>query len=126
MYFDGSVMTFFDWDDSSYKHFISDIAIIIFYQFGFLDKSDAEIEDLTYKFIVPFMKGYNEENHLEELWFEHLNDFLKLREIILFLVIYSAGDEVVDSPWGQRFLNKYTKRIKDSIPFFNQTRAIKR
>ena len=33
MYYDGQTLTIFDWDDACYKHFISDIAIILFYTF---------------------------------------------------------------------------------------------
>ena len=126
LYYDGDVITFFDWDDSSYKHFISDIAIIIFYMFAFSDLTEEKTEDLTYDFLTNFCKGYLQENDLSLKWFDHLNDFLKLREIILFFVIFGAGEEMIEGKWGKGYIDKYADRIKNKTPFFNQERATKR
>jgi len=125
MYYDGSELTFFDFDDACYKHFISDIAIIIFYSFGMGPLTDTEIEDRTIQFLISFMKGYEKENHLDVLWFQRLNDYLMLRQVILFIVIYAAGEELINSPWGQNFIGKFEKRIKDNTPFFNIERVMK-
>ena len=124
MYFDGNELTFFDWDDASYKHFISDIAIIIFYMFGITKLTEKEIEDKTIKFLKPFMKGYEKENLLDIEWFYRLNDYFMLREVILFMVIYGAGEEVLNSEWGQRFINNFEKKIKNNTPFFDVDRVV--
>ena len=126
LYYDDSVITFFDWDDSAYKHFISDIAIIIYYQFGLTMDTDVQIEDKTYNFLKHFMKGYEIENKLDQKWFEYLNDFLLLRTFILFFVIYGAGEDMVNSSWGQMFINKFENRIKNDTPLFDQERAVRR
>jgi Ser/Thr protein kinase RdoA (MazF antagonist) len=125
MYYDGQVLTFFDFDDASYKHFISDIAIIIFYTYGMGPLSDKEIEDKTITLLQGFMKGYNKENQLDIKWFKRLNDFLMLRQIILFMVIHAAGEEMVEGPWGKRFIKKYETRIKENTPFFDVERVVK-
>jgi len=125
IFYDNEKFTFFDFDDSSYKHFISDIAIIIFYQFGFGDISEEEKTEKVYNFLIDFCTGYLEENNLSLDWFDHINDFLKLREIILFMVIYGAGEEMVNSPFGKRFLQIYRKRIRNDIPFLNEEFFIK-
>lgn len=124
MFYDGQTLTIFDWDDSSYKHFISDIAIIIFYSFGLSDMSDIEIEDKTIWFLKSFIKGYETENYLDRMWYEQLNDFFKLRELILVIVIYAAGDDKVESAFGRYFLKKYVDRIKNDTPFFNIQRVV--
>jgi Ser/Thr protein kinase RdoA (MazF antagonist) len=125
MYYDGSNLTFFDFDDASYKHFISDIAIIIFYSFGMGTLSDREIEDKTIQFLLPFMKGYEKENKLDRTWFEKLNDFFMLRQVILYMVIHAAGEEMLEGPWGKRFIDKYGPRIKNNTPFFDMNRVLK-
>jgi Ser/Thr protein kinase RdoA (MazF antagonist) len=125
MYYDGQVLTFFDFDDASYKHFISDIAIIIFYTYGMGSLSDREIEDKTITLLQSFMKGYEKENKLDLKWFKRLNDFLMLRQVILFMVIHAAGEEMVEGPWGKRFIEKYETRIKENTPFFDVERVLK-
>ncbi len=124
IYYDGEDFTFFDFDDSSYKHFISDIAIIIFYQFGLSSANDEEREKRTYVFLQDFCKGYLEVNDLDYSWFDHLNDFLKLRELILYMVLFGAGEEIINSPWGQKYVAHYRNRIKNDIPFFDYKKAI--
>lgn len=124
MFYNSEELTFFDWDDASYKHFISDIAIIIFYQFGISRDSDEVIEDKTIKFLVPFLKGYKTVLELDKIWFERLNDFFLLRQLILIMVIYGSGDELVNSPFGQLFITKYLERIKNDKPFFNLQRVL--
>lgn len=125
MYYDGKELTFFDWDDASYKHFISDIAIIIFYTYGMGTGTDKQIEDKTIDFLTSFMKGYEQENHLDVSWFRKLNDYFMLREVILFMVIYAAGEELINSPRGQRFIGKFESRIKNNTPFFDVERVVK-
>lgn len=125
MYYDGSELTFFDWDDASYKHFISDIAIIIFYTYGMGPDSDKVIEDKTIDFLRPFMKGYEQENHLDVSWLYKLNDYFMLRQVILFMVIYAAGEDLINGRWGQNFINKFESRIKNNTPFFDVERVVK-
>lgn len=124
MYYDGSDFTFFDFDDSAYSYYIADIAIIIFYQFGLREYTDQEKEELTFQFLKYFCKGYLEENDLEFSWFDHINDFLKLRELILYIVIYAAGPEVINSPWAQNYFKLHKERIFNDIPFFDYKKAV--
>lgn len=119
MYLDNGTFTFFDFDDSAYKHFISDIAIIIFYSFGLGTDSDNVIESKTKNFLTHFMRGYTTLNHLDYVWFERLNDFLKLRELVLYIVLHAAGEEVINSAWFINFKNKFRTRIMNDVPFFN-------
>lgn len=114
MYYDNEILTFFDFDDLAYKHFISDIAIIIFYQFAISKDSKEVIEEKANAFLKPFLKGYETENHLDKKWFMLLNDFFRLREAILIIVIYAEGEELMESPFGKLFTGKYLEHIKNS------------
>jgi len=124
MYYDGNDFTFFDFDDSAYKHFISDIAIIIFYQFGLSGFTESQKEEKTKAFLNDFCEGYLEVNNLDFSWFDHLNDFLKLRELILYMVIYGAGEEMITSKFGKKYIEFYRNRIKNDVPFFDYKNAI--
>lgn len=119
IFVDGEAFTFFDFDDSCYKHFISDIAIIIFYQFGTQNLSDSEKEEKTLKLLKHFCKGYLEVNDLSYKWFDHLIDFLKLREIIQYVALYSSGEEMINHPYAVRYFKTYRDRIRNDTPFFN-------
>lgn len=124
MFYNGDIITFFDFDDSSYKHYISDIAIIIFYQFGYSGFTDIEKEEKTYKFLTHFCKGYLEETSLGFEWFNHINDFLKLREIILYIALHAGGESMTSTPFAVRYFATYRDRIKNNVPFFDYKKAI--
>jgi Ser/Thr protein kinase RdoA (MazF antagonist) len=119
MFYDGQDITFFDFDDMSYKHFISDIAIIIFYQFGLAPLTEEQTIDKSVTFLKPFLEGYREFNTIDKIWFERLNDFLKLRELILIMVLHAAGKEVIEGNFGQFYMNKFLPRAKNDTPFFD-------
>ncbi len=119
MFYSNGTFTFFDWDDAAYKHFISDIAIIIFYRFKHLLPNQEKMERSIKEFLDEFMRGYLEINKLDFIWFERLNDFFKLREHILYYVLYAAGEEYINGPWAQKFINDFRPRIENDIDFIN-------
>ncbi|XMB71887.1 phosphotransferase [Mycoplasmatota bacterium WC30] len=112
-------LTFFDFDDAAYKHFISDIAIVVFYHFFFTDLSIELKNERTIWILNHFLRGYKKENHLEKAEFLHLQDFLKLRELTLYTVIVAGGPEVINSNWGKKFLAKYRDKIINEEPFID-------
>lgn len=125
MYLEEGELTFFDWDDASYKHFISDIAIIIFYLYAFNYNLDNDKKgDYTYLFLKHFCEGYLAVNDLDFLWFDHLIKFLKLREIVLYGVIMLESEEFRSSEWAKNYISFYHERIRDDIPFLNIDRAL--
>lgn len=117
MFYDQKELTFFDFDDASYKHFISDIAIIIFYTFMYYDKEDKE--KTIANFIKPFLKGYETENKLDPIWIDRLNDFFRLRITILYFVIFAEGDELIQSDWGKKFTSIYRDVILNDTNFID-------
>jgi len=119
MYYDNKTLTFFDFVDSAYKHYISDIAIILFYQFGITSDTNQLMEEKMINFLQHFLTGYNKENTISPIWFERLNDFLKLREIILIIVIHAAGEDMINSPFGQFYLNRFIPRTENDIDLVN-------
>lgn len=119
MFIQSGELMFFDWDDSSYKHFISDIAIVLFYHFNFGDISQEAIDMESQRILALFMAGYHEENSIDLSFLKNLNDFLMLRTIILYIVIYAAGEEMLESVWGKNYIMKNRDRIIDAVPFLS-------
>lgn len=112
---DGDI-TVFDFDDCSYQYFISDIAIALFYC---LLKPDTTENRLAFadKFLTAFLEGYREENQLDDKWILLLPDFLKLREIELYVVVYRSCDMNNPGPWEQNYMNNRLWLIENDVPF---------
>jgi amicoumacin kinase len=89
-FFDDKEIHVFDFDDSCYLWFASDIAIPLYYSilYGFADKSKLEKMEFALGYISAFTKGYESENALPEQWKEHLPYFLRLRDITLYSVLH--------------------------------------
>jgi len=107
-------LTVFDFDDASYHYFISDIAIFLFYLIWF--KKDEERIKLADFALTHFMRGYKSENKLSKEDFLTIDKFLKLREIVLYLVIFKTLN-IEESDFAQRYINTYCDRIIFNTPF---------
>ncbi len=107
-----NVFEVFDFDDSAYKWFISDIAIVLFYVIWF-DSDNFEKIDFIMK---HFMSGYREVNQLPDFWFEVFDEFLKLRRLVLSLVIYRSFD-MSDAPdWVTKFFEIHLDKTLNDEP----------
>ena len=113
-------ITVFDFDDSSYQYFISDIAIALFYCLLGPDTTEHRLA-FADTFLTAFLKGYREENHLEDKWLLLLPDFLKLRELELYVVIYRSCDMNNPGPWEQNYMNNRLWLIEHDVPFLGDT-----
>ena len=96
LYYDNGRFTFFDFDDSAYKHFLSDIAIILYYYHMQKRKKIVTTKDMEYYQSVRdilgwFLSGYETEYHLDRTFFRYLNVFLSLRSVVLYVVLVAAG-----------------------------------
>lgn len=101
-------ITVFDFDDSSYQWFASDIAIALYYTVWWKcsDYQPKDREIYAKQFLEHFLVGYNEENRLEDAWLDEIPFFLKLRDITLYTVFYKK--------FGQHNLERY-QRLLDGI-----------
>jgi amicoumacin kinase len=85
---DGQI-TLFDFDDCAYNWFINDIAVAMpLYSDMFAEEGWEE--PLT-EFFQQYMRGYNEENHLDEFWFEYLPDSIRLQSLINLVACYQSN-----------------------------------
>jgi Ser/Thr protein kinase RdoA (MazF antagonist) len=115
-FIDDEELTLFDFDDSAYKHFISDIAIVLFYYIELLVKEEDKRE-ITKKFLGTFLEGYYSEHNLGRKWFKELNTFLKLREVSLFNSVCTSEQLSDPESLAYKFAKKLEPRIMNDIPF---------
>jgi len=106
-------ITIFDFDDCCYKHFVSDIAIVLFYTF-FLNPDQVEGVTFTFK---HFMEGYNQVNKLSVDDIKTLNQFIKLREIVIYIVINRSFPKDNMPEWAQKYLETFRPRILNDVPY---------
>ncbi len=100
----------FDFDDCSYMWFISDIAIALFYYLEFSMRDETDRIKISSHFMTHFMKGYLSENKLTRQDMESMDDFLKLRELVLYIVFYRSVDMSTDN-FASRYIKKHRQRI---------------
>jgi amicoumacin kinase len=108
-------LSVFDFDDSAYQYFISDIAIALFYYVAFIKDEEVRNEKAK-QFMTLFMQGYKLENTVDAESFHQIQLFLKLREIILYIVIYRSCDIETDE-WAKNYIALYRNRILNNIDF---------
>lgn len=107
---DGQI-TLFDFDDCIYGHEIYDIAMCIFYG------PTLQNPQLAESFTTDFLKGYVSENQLDPKWLAHIPDFMKLREIDLYIMIERDVDwRNGEDWWAERYMRGRQERILEDVP----------
>ncbi len=107
-------ITFFDFDDCGYAHFIYDVALTLFYSVMGTEDPAA----YTRSFLSHFWRGYRRENDLPSSWLAKLPLFLKLREIDLYALFHRSFDVAnIDDPWARRFMDGRKERIEAGEPY---------
>ncbi len=118
-YVDNGKMTVFDFDDSCYKWFISDIAVILYYPLyktRLVTNQEHQKKFIEY-FLPPFWKGYCSENQLGEEWTSRIQQFIKLRDAHLCIII---NEMMVDEKFREQNENRLEgikKRLLGEIPY---------
>lgn len=107
-------ITVFDFDDCRYHWFADDLVIPLFYAVR-----DAELGNESTEFAREFMscllEGYVTENDPEPHWFELMPDFLKLRELVLYTILYIENAFDLNG-WCRRFYEGRRERIENDVP----------
>lgn len=126
LFLDGTRLTVLDFDDSAYGFFVFDIANAL--GFSLWEKPDSmSNRDFADYYLEHLMKGYEEENHLEDSWTEHLPNALKLFEFIH----YNAFNMDYDLAGKGRFedlperiktaLKRYRNSIEENLSYIENT-----
>lgn len=107
----------FDTDDCHYNWLAYDIGIPLYYALRTAEIGDDNLDYARYFFSL-FMEGYKKENDIDPVWITRIPDFVKLREMDLYIVI-TREDIADEDDWCQRFMNGRKERIENDIPFLN-------
>ncbi|QDP39677.1 phosphotransferase enzyme family protein [Radiobacillus deserti] len=89
-FYNGKNVEVFDFDDSCYLWFASDIAIPLYYSIlgRFPKEKYKEKEAFAKTFLHAFIDGYKVENRLPADWDKNLPLFFRLRDITLYTVLH--------------------------------------
>lgn len=117
--YDGEDLYMFDFDDATYHYFIHDIAMPIFYAVRFIPfENKKERFDFSKTFFNSFMKGYFEENDIDEKWLYKLPEIFKFRELVLIMAIHKQVDlEVPENKKFVDYVETLKKSVKNNIPY---------
>lgn len=93
-FYDDGDLHVFDFDDSSYHYYISDIAIPLYYTVwgGLQGEGKDTRAQFAEEFLYYFLKGYISENNVSSEWVKKIPPFLKLRDYILYTVLHKKFD----------------------------------
>ncbi|WP_346962505.1 phosphotransferase [Clostridium sp.] len=106
---DGNI-TVFDFDDCLYHWYVCDIAIAIYHSLQTIPiNSVQERIEFGIKFTESFLKGYLQENKIEEKWIEKIPFFLEYRRICSYNFILKL--------WRKNELNEYQKEYLKNIRY---------
>lgn len=114
-FIDHDTLTVFDFDDCAYMHMVSDIAIALFYTIVFMRADEDEKKRKADEFMTHFMKGYRLEYQLSKADYLEIEKFLKLREMVLYIVLFRSAD-LKTNDFARRYVEFHRERIINRVP----------
>ncbi|MCP8968122.1 phosphotransferase enzyme family protein [Ectobacillus ponti] len=117
-YSEGALVVF-DFDDLMYQYFIHDLAIILYYSVLRREGTQEEKDAFAKQQLFALRKGYETEHMLSDTWYAQIPLFLRLRDIVLYVVISQKfeGQEMPASL--QATLRQIRERIRNKQPIVN-------
>lgn len=111
------VLTIIDFDVCSYHWFMTDIGIAVFHA---LLATGGETNEsrlaFTRSFLAPFRRGYEQNNILDNFWWQELGTFLKYRQILIYVALSGSWPEQSRNRWQVDFLGKIRRGITSGKP----------
>lgn len=111
---DAGQITLFDFDDCAYNWFINDIAVLLPLYSPRLELPGWK--SWLMEFFGWFMRGYHEENQLDEDWLELLPDSLRLQNLITLVACYVSN---VPNSQYHSFYELVLKTYRQGCPLFD-------
>ncbi|MFD0618180.1 phosphotransferase enzyme family protein [Paenibacillus sp. GCM10027629] len=81
----------FDFDDCGYTYFVNDIGITLYYAMRYAPTKNDDMTDYARTFFRCFMEGYLRENSITIEEIAYIQDFIKLRHTLLYIVFIQVG-----------------------------------
>lgn len=113
---DQGQITLFDFDDCQHAWFGYDIAMALFYAIPHHCDSPSERADAA-RFLTELWTGYRTENDLDPAWLQEIPQFLRLREIDLYILIHRSFDMHNLDAWCTRFMTRRREKILNQTPY---------
>jgi Ser/Thr protein kinase RdoA (MazF antagonist) len=108
----------FDFDDACYHWWVDDLAMVLYYALwgpAAADDRDAFARD----FLADLVAGYREILPIEDEALARIPVFLKLRELMLFIVCQAKWEPETRNDGEGVFIDRYRKRIRAGTPYVN-------
>ncbi|KIL51333.1 hypothetical protein KP77_08450 [Jeotgalibacillus alimentarius] len=108
----------FDFDDTMYFHYVSDIAIPLYYTILWKHNhlSLEERSEQGEKFLKAFLSGYMRKSNIDQEWIERLPLFLKMRDYTLYGVFHKQVDLEQASEREQALVSSLRERLLKEEP----------
>ncbi|HZU86270.1 MAG TPA: phosphotransferase [Anaerolineaceae bacterium] len=113
---DAGQITLFDFDDCHYSWFAQDVAMAFFYVLPHDCRSEKE-RAFARDALDQLLAGYREEYTIEPRWLEEIPNFLKQREIDLYIAIHRSMDLNDLDPWCASFMKERKEKIENDVPY---------
>ena len=108
----------FDFDNCEYGYFVSDIATALYAALWRLGAGEDR-QAFAHAFLAEFLAGYQAEYHLPAAHLARLPLFLRLRELLIYIVARKKLDLNHLTPLQARLLQERGDRIARRIPVVN-------
>lgn len=117
--YDGEIIVF-DFDDCLYHWYVCDIAIAIYHSLQTIPiNSVQERREFGVKFIESFLKGYLEENKIEEKWIDKIPLFLEYRRICSYNFILKLWRKNQLNDHQKEYLKNMRYDIENRVPYID-------
>ncbi len=114
---DGKIkITLFDFDDCCYAPYVYDIAMALFYVVPHRCENPEDLKNAQ-TFYNYFLKGYREHFPIQADQLKLVPDFLKLREMDLYMIIHRSRDLDQLGPWEASFMKGRKERLENGVPY---------
>ncbi len=112
-YYDGKEIHLFDFDDSMYHYYVSDIAIPVYYAVWRKCGNESKEVRTQYatEFLYWFLKGYRKETTISNEWLRTLPLFLRLRDYELYTVFHKKFNKSTMDEEVRGYLQKIRDRL---------------
>ncbi|WP_314589879.1 phosphotransferase [Paenibacillus terrigena] len=102
----------FDFDDCGYTYFVNDIGITLYYALRHAPKKHDDVTAYARTFFQCFMKGYLKENTVTIEEIAYLQDFIKLRYTLLYIIVYQTSDLSI---WSEEHIEQLRQHQHEVI-----------
>jgi amicoumacin kinase len=115
-YVDNGRITVFDFDDLTYHYFIHDIAMVLYYSVFQGHWNEESKTAFSRNQLARLREGYETEHVLEEVWYDAIHLFMRLRDILLYAVLLKkfVGKDMPQN--FQALHHSIGKRIQEGRP----------